>query len=54
MKYTKEQLKKMAEVVLQDNAVGGFRSFYLFITMSNITGLHPNVVRDRIRMLAEG
>ncbi len=53
-RYTKEQLKGMAEIVMQDDAAGGIRTFQLLIVMSQITGLHPNVVRDRIRRLAGG
>ncbi len=53
-RYTQEQLKGMAEIVMQDDAAGGIRTFQLLIMMSQITGIHPNEVRARIRRLAEG
>ena len=51
-KYTDEQLKDMARVVIEDNNQGGHRSMMLIMVISSHTGLEPNEVMKRIQYLA--
>lgn len=51
-KYSPEQLKLMAEIVMADHAADGRKALILFIRISSLTGLNANIVRDRIRFLS--
>ena len=53
-KYTVEQLKGMADVVMMADDFGDPRALQLYITLSAITGIEPLDVRDRVRRLADG
>ena len=51
-KYNPEQVKEMAQIVMTDHDANGHRALRLFLTISALTGIDANTVRDRIRFLA--
>ena len=53
-KYKPEDLQIMALEVLEDESRLGSRSVVLYMRIHQLTGLHPNEVKQRIIALAGG
>lgn len=53
MKYSREQLKRMAVVVMQAKKTDMVNYMRFMITMSQRTGLTPGQVENRISVLAK-
>lgn len=53
MKYSKEQLKRMAEVVIEAKKTNLANYMRFMISMSQRTGLTPGQVENRIAILAK-
>ena len=47
-KYTREELKAMAEEFLAAEKQGDFRCIQLTLSVAMLTGMHPEEVRARI------
>ena len=48
MKYSKDQLSRMAKVVVKDREAGGNKSFQLIMSISLRTGLRPAEIMRNI------
>lgn len=53
-KYSSEQLKAMATIVLEEENQMSNRPLHLYITVSQRTGIPPMEVRERIIQYARG
>lgn len=53
-KYNSQQLQLMAQSVLRDASKEGDKSFTLIMKVASRTGLSPNEVKNRIKLMAEG
>ena len=53
MRYTREQLRGMARIVMADQAAGSKRALQFTLTMSLRTNLDPQNVWARIQELAK-